>query len=316
MKKFFKNNAGIIIGAIYALALRLIFNIQGLDELFSLFSVTFIWLTPITIGLIPLFYATDEQIKEWRFRISSPIWTVVVFFLLCFLTRIEDLICLWVILIPYMLGAMTCGLIVGAIIQKRRRNKGTLLTILILPFLACPIEQLFPTPTNSYTVITNVTINARPEIIWQNIIRVKQIANNEYQKGLFNYAGIPRPLYAELDKDTLGAKRIGHFEGGLQFVETVNSWERNKHIGFDIVVVPSSIRETIFDQHILRGNHFKFLNADYTLKPLANGQTELILSSSYELNSKINRYASYCGDQLLTDFQERLLRIIKVRCDK
>ncbi|MDI9311215.1 MAG: hypothetical protein QM535_13450 [Limnohabitans sp.] len=114
----------------------------------------------------------------------------------------------------------------------------------------------------------------------------------------------------------MGAKRVGHFEGGLQFVETVNSWERNKYIGFDIVVVPSSIRETIFDEHILRGNHFKFLNASYTLKPLPSGQTELILSSSYELNSKINSYASYCGDQLLTDFQERLLEVIKARCDR
>ncbi|MDI9311216.1 MAG: hypothetical protein QM535_13455 [Limnohabitans sp.] len=165
MKKFFKNNAGIIVGAIYALTLRLIFNIRGLDEAFSLFSITFIWLTPIAIGLIPLFYATDEQIKDWKFRVSSPVCTVIVFFLLCFLTRIEDLICLWVILIPYMLGALTCGLIVGATIQKRRRSKGTLLTIIILPFLTCPIEQQFSTPTNSYTVITRITINATPQTI-------------------------------------------------------------------------------------------------------------------------------------------------------
>ncbi len=316
MKKYFKKYAGIIIGAVYALTLRLIFNIHALDEAFSLFSITFIWLTPIVIGLIPLFYASSEQLKSWGYRISSPIWTVIVFFLLCFLTRIEDLICLWVILIPYMLVAVTVGIIAGEIIQRNKIKKGTLYTIILIPFIASPIEQQFKSPTNSYSIITKVTVNAKPEKVWENIIRVRQISETEYTKGFFNYAGIPRPLYAELDKDTLGATRIGHFEGGLQFVEKVKVWERNKHIGFDISVIPSTIRQTVFDQHILQGDHFKFLNADYTLQALPNGQTELTLSSSYQLNTNINSYASYCGDKLLTDFQERLLQVIKTRCDK
>ncbi|MBX3252717.1 MAG: hypothetical protein KF862_01145 [Chitinophagaceae bacterium] len=315
MKNSLKKYAGIIIGAVYALILRLIFNIHALDEAFNLFSVTFIWITPIVIGLIPLFYANKEQLKSWGYRISSPVWTVVVFFLLCFLTRIEDLICLWVILIPYMLAAITVGLIAGEIIQRVKTKRGTLYTIILLPFIISPIEQQFKQPTHSYSVVTNTIINAKPETIWKNIIRVRKIHANEYTKGFFNYAGIPRPLYAELDKDTLGATRIGHFEGGLKFLEKVTTWDRNKHISFDITVVSSSIRQTVFDQHILRGNHFKFLNAEYNLKSLPNGQTELTLSSSYELTTNINAYASFCGDQILTDFQERLLKVIKNRCE-
>jgi hypothetical protein len=314
MTEFLKRIAGIITGAVYALVLRLVFNIRGLDEAFSLFSVTFIWITPIIIGLIPLFYASTEQLKNWRFRISSPVWTVVVFFILCFLTRIEDLICLWVILIPYMLGAVTVGLIAGEIIERIKSKKSVLYSIILIPFIASPLEQQFKPPTNSYSVITKVTIDAKPETIWQNIVRVSEIDEKEYNKGFFNYAGIPRPLFAELDKDTLGATRVGHFEGGLKFIEKVITWHRNKHIAFDISVVPSSIRQTVFDQHILRGNHFKFLNAAYELKELQNGQTELTLSSSYELQTNINSYASFCGNQLLTDFQERLLEVIKARC--
>lgn len=316
MKDFFKKYAGIIIGAIYALTLRLVFNIKELDGAFSLFSITFIWVTPIIIGLIPLFYAKKEQLKSWGYRIFSPVWSVVIFFLLCFLTRIEDLICLWVILIPFMLGAVTVGLIAGEIIQRVKTKRGTLFSIILLPFIISPIEQQFKIPTNSYSVVTSVTINASPETIWENIIRVRQIEEAEYTKGFFNYAGIPRPLYAELDKDTLGATRIGHFEGGLKFEEKVTTWDKNRHIAFDITVVPSSIRQTVFDQHILRGNNFKFLNAAYNLKPLPNGQTELILNSSYELITNVNSYASFCGNQLLTDFQERLLKVIKTRCDK
>ena len=316
MKDFFRSYVGIIIGAVYALILRLIFNIKALDEVFSLFSITFIWVTPVIIGLVPLFYANKEQLKRWGYRIFSPVWTVVVFFILCFLTRIEDLICLWVILIPYMFGALTVGLIAGEIIQRAKTKRGTLYSVILLPFIISPIEQQFKMPTNSYSVVTSITINATPEEIWENIIRVKQIDENEYTKGFFNYAGIPRPLYAELDKDSLGATRIGHFEGGLKFEERITTWNLNRHIAFDITVVPSSIRQTVFDQHILRGNNFNFLNAAYNLKPLPNGQTELILSSSYVLTTNINYYASFCGNQLLTDFQERLLKVIKTRCDK
>jgi hypothetical protein len=315
MKDFLMKYLGIIAGSTYALVLRVVFGIHALQEEFDLFSVTFIWITPVVIGLIPLFYASNEQISSWGYRIFSPIVTVILFFCICFLTRIEDLICLWIILLPYVLGALTSGLICGAIIKKIRIMKGTFYSIVLLPFILCPIEQQLETPVKNYSVITKVTIDATPEIIWKNIIRVRDIDEQEYAKGFFNYAGIPRPLYAELDKDTLGAKRIGHFEGGLRFVETVNTWDRNRHIGLDIVVVPSSIRESVFDKHVLSGKHFKFLNAADTLEKQSNGDTELVLASSYQLNTRINPYSSYCGNKMLADFQRRLLNVIKARCE-
>jgi len=145
---------------------------------------------------------------------------------------------------------------------------------------------------------------------------VKAIRPEEYKKGFFNYAGIPRPLYAELDRDTVGATRIGHFEGGLTFKETVTTWERNKSVGFTIAIIPSSIRQTVFDQHILKGNHFVFLNASYDLEPMGAQQTKLTLSSTYRLDTHINGYSSFWGQRLLTDFQERLLAVIKNRCDE
>jgi hypothetical protein len=315
MKKFFKNCTGILLGAVYALMIRLVFDSQTFDGLYSLFSITFIGLVPIAIGLIPLFFASNDQLKSFGFRMGSPVATIFIFFLLCFVTRIEDLVCVLVIMIPYLLGAVVAGLVAGEIIARKRRKKEVLFSIILLPFIASPIEQQFHSPENTYTVVTKVTVNAKPENIWQNIIRVQEIKDAEYDKGFFNYAGIPRPLFAELNKDTLGATRVGHFEGGLQFVEKVVCWERNKHLGLDITVVPSSIRQTVFDQHILKGKHFRFLQADYVLTELPNGQTELSLSASYELKTKINAYGAFYGDWILTDFQERLLEVIRKRCN-
>ena len=314
MDNFLKRNGGIIAGGIYGLTLRLILNIEDF-EMFSLFSIAFLWIAPVVIGLIPLFFATNEQVDNWGFRVSKPVWTVVVFFFLCFITRIEDLICLWVLLLPYALGALVSGMILGKIIKRIRIRKGTFYSIMVLPLIVCPIEQQFDKPVDEYSVATTVVIQATPQDIWKNIVRVREIGEDEYLKGFFNYAGLPRPRYAELNGDSLGATRIGHFEGGLKFVETVNDWQLNKRIGFDIVVVASSVRQTVFDQHVLMGNHFRFLNAAYTLNAIDSQTTELILKSTYQLNTNINGYASFCGNQLLTDFQERLLKVIKKRCE-
>src|SRR5687768_7327971 len=141
MKNLLKKYAGVLIGAAYALILRLVFNIDYIDGLFNLFSITFIWLTPIVIGLIPLLYASKEQLKRWGYRITSPVLTVIVFFSLCFMTGIEDLICIWVILIPYVVVAVMVGVLAGELIERIKEKRGTLYSIILLPFIASPIEQ-------------------------------------------------------------------------------------------------------------------------------------------------------------------------------
>jgi hypothetical protein len=143
MKNLLKKYAGVLIGAAYALILRLVFNIDDFDGAFSLFSITFIWLTPLVMGLIPLLYASKEQLKSWGYRITSPVLTVIVFFTICFMTGIEDLICIWVILIPYIVVAVTVGVLAGELIERIKEKRGTLYSIVLLPFIVSPIEQQF-----------------------------------------------------------------------------------------------------------------------------------------------------------------------------
>lgn len=316
MAKKLKPYFGVLLSGLYALLLRFVFGLSFLNGIFDLFSISFVWLIPFVIGTIPFFFAPREKLSRWTYRVAAPTLAILVFFIFCFITRVEDLICLVILAFPYFLAAIVGGLLVGGLVMRYRDKKGVLYSFMLLPFIASLIEQQIATAPKPYSVVTKVLINASAEKIWQNIVRVSEIEESEYTKGFFNYAGIPRPLYAELNKDTLGATRIGHFEGGLKFMEKVTSWDRNKHIAFDISVVPSSIRQTVFDQHILKGSHFSFLNAAYGLKKFPNGQTELVLRSSYELNTNINGYASFWGNQLLTDFQERLLQVIKARCSK
>lgn len=317
MKDFFSRYGGILMGALYGLVVRVIFGWTDFGDIFSLLSITFLGVVPILLGLIPIFLASDDQLDKQWYPVVHPLLTVLVFFIFCIASRLEDLICIIVLAIPYMAAAVVFGIIARIIIVARRKKKNKkIYSILLLPLLLGPIEQQLDSPVGTYSVVSRIGVDARPEEIWPNIIRVREIGEAEYKKGFFNFAGIPRPLYAELDEDTLNAMRTGHFEGGLMFIERVDAWDRYKHIGFDIKVVPSSIRKTVFDQHLLKGDHFRFLNAAYTLRPLPDGKTELILSSVYQLRTKINPYASFWGEQLLSDFQERLLNVIKKRCEQ
>jgi len=318
MKDRIASYGGVILSSIYGLGMRLIFGhpFDRIDFKFTdLFSISFIWIVPIVIGIIPMIFATKEQLGSNTHRIGLPIVSVLLFFILAMTTRAEDIICIVIIAAPFLMAAGISGYVFARLLQKRRNKSGILYSLLLVPLLSGFVEERFETPSESYQVNTVVFINSPPATVWENVVRVKEIEQEEYRKGFFNYAGIPRPLYAELDRDTIGATRIGHFEGGLAFEETVTTWERNKRVAFSITVVPSSIRQTIFDQHILKGDHFRFLNASYDLEPVGNGQTKLTLSSSYQLDTRINGYSSLWGRILLSDFQERLLEVVKKRCE-
>jgi hypothetical protein len=319
IKKVFSKYGGIIVGSVYGLTMRIIFGIPFKIpdfEFADLFSITFIWIVPVIIGIAPLMFATKEQLESNTFRITRPVLAVLLFFLLAFWSGREDIVCIVIIAFPFLLAAAVSGYLFAKIVQHWKNNKAMMYSLLLIPLLSGFIEEKFPTPSQTYSVSNVVIINATPEDIWENIVRVKDISETEYEKGFFNYAGIPRPLFAELDKDTIGAARVGHFEGGLTFNETVTSWEKNKRVAFSINVLPSTIRQTIFDQHVLKGKHFTFLNASYTLEQISETQTKLTLSSTYRLDTRINNYSAFWGHTLLSDFQERLLVVIKKRCDE
>ena len=74
--------------------------------------------------------------------------------------------------------------------------------------------------------------------------------------------------------------------------------------------------QKVFDQHILNGNYFNFVNATYQLENIGNGDVKLKLTSSYQLTSTINFYGAFWGDIILSDFQDRLLAVIETRCEK
>jgi hypothetical protein len=301
---------GIALGIAYGLLTRLVFGQNA-----TLASVNYLFVIPLILGMIPLMVADHEKLTSYRNIIFIPWLTVATFFIVMFSLGIEDFLCLLILSAPFfVLG--TVGAFIYRIIQiNRRKNKGKLLTIVLLPFLFAPLEACIESPSETYTVNSEVLISAPSSVIWNNIVEVKAIKPTEYTAGFFNALGIPRPISASVNGKTIGARRIGNFEGGLKFIETITTYQENKKVSFSIAIDPATVRQRVFDQHVLNGNYFTFVDASYELIQLNNKQVKLRLSSSYQLTSTLNFYGKFWSDILLADFQDRLLKVIEKRCE-
>jgi hypothetical protein len=338
-RKWIAKYGGIVIGGLYGLILRFIYGFRADYDTdyykflkswdadypyleykawnsIDIFSLTFIWVVPAVISIIPFIFSINEKLNDKGIRLIRPLLSIFSFFVFCFVTSIEQPICIIIMALPFLFVCVITYYLFGWLFKKYKGRKG-LYSILILPFLTSYLENYLPIqiPSASFKTTTTVIIKATKNSIWQNIIRVDSIKNEEYPTGILNLAGIPKPLFAELNNDTLGGTRIGHFEGGLMFKEKIISIENNKSISFDIKIIPSNKSKTIFESHMLNDKHFKFLNATYRLTEIDQNTVELSLTTNYFLRTKMNFYGNFWGNILLQDFQHRLLEVIKSRCE-
>jgi hypothetical protein len=309
-KKYKLLLTGIVIGIAYGLLTRIVFG-----ENATLASITYLFIIPTILGIVPLLFADNDQLKSYKNIIFIPWLTVATFFLTMFLIGLEDFLCLFILAAPFFILG-TLGAFIYRLVQiNKQKRKRRLLTLVLIPFLLSPMEEYIKSPSATFKVKSEVIISAVPATIWSNIVEVKTIHRNEYHSGFYNKMGIPRPISATVDRKEPGGLRTGNFEGGLKFVETITRYEPNKTVSFDITVDPTSVRPNVFDQHVLNGNYFTFVDATYTLTNLANGEIKLELTSSYQLTSTINVYGKFWGDLILKDFQDRLLEVIEKRCE-
>ena len=127
---------GIVLGIVYGLFTRLVFGQKA-----TLASVTFLFIIPAILGIIPLMFADNEKLKSYRKIIFIPWLTVASFFLTMFLFGLEDILCLFILATPFFILG-TIGALIYRIFQiNKRKRKGKLFTLLLLPFLLAPIEE-------------------------------------------------------------------------------------------------------------------------------------------------------------------------------
>jgi hypothetical protein len=311
---------GAAFGAAYGATARgLYVLIPNPNHFFQIVTVGFILFTPFGMGFITIFVVER--------RTAQPIWTWFLYPWIPLLASLaaagiflwEGLICIAmfapIAMVAASVGGVAAGLI-ARLVRSRSSRNASLACVLCLPLLISPFEQQFLSQRNLRSVESIIDIQASPATVWKNIERVPAIRSSELQSSWSHAIGFPNPVEATLSKEAVGGVRNATFEGGVLFIETVDTWEPGHHLGFSIRAQTDKIPATTLDEHVtVGGEYFDVLHGDYELEPLGNGVIRLHLRSLHRVSTDLNWYAHLWTDAIMSDLQVRILKVIKKRCE-
>jgi hypothetical protein len=273
---------GLIAGVTYAFFVTLIVT-SSRDNV----SIGYIFILPLILGAIPVLFSTKEQLELYTSYILLPWGIVMTFSFLCTISGLEGMLCLVMMIGPFLLLG-TLGTFIFRLIKLRSKGKGTKLYFsLFIPFLFLVIEHTFQAEDQFHTIKTNIEINADKSVVWKNIKNVKDIKSSEISTHFIHIIGIPKPLNGQLSNDGIGGVRKITWEKGIRFEEKITAWVEGKSFSYDINVDPKSIPPNL-----------------------------VTLSCTYRLTTSLNWYGKLWADFILKDFNEMILEIVKKRSEE
>lgn len=280
-------------------------------------SVSYIFALPAILGAVPVLFSTREQLDNYLGYLAAPWLITLTVFALGILSGMEGLICLVIIVGPFLLlGSL--GAFIFRLIRLRRRPQTSLyVSLLVLfPFAAGLLEHHIVATDQIYTVTTTREIVATPTVIWRNIQSVRHIERREIKPHFVHLIGVPRPLDGHLNRPGIGGVRHIVWEKGLQFQEHITRWQPGQGFAYDIQVDAGSIPPSTLDEHVLvGGRYFDVLRGSYTIQPLAPNRCLLTLTCTYRITTNLNAYSKLWADFLLGDFNTMILEVIEGRCE-
>lgn len=296
----------------YALIARLATG----QDLFTVMSITFLFLVPTVVGFLTVHFSPLERARRKRYSILAPWAPIFLFMLITLAIGVEGWAC-WLMVLPLFLAAASIG---GALARhfKLRSRDGRLRVpvALLLPFLVGPMESLVEVVPGTYEARNSIVIQAPSERIWSHVTRVSEIPEEMDSGRLNQLLGFPRPVRAELDTLAVGGYREAVFTNGLVFHETVTDYVPLERMTFRIEARPHEIPSTTLDEHVVvGGSYFDVLQGTYELEPIAPDQYRLHLYSTFKLNTTFNFYASWWARWIMEDIQDNILRVQKVRSE-
>lgn len=310
------------VGALYGLVGRLLFSGDGgngLAAMFTVMSLAFVFLVPIGIGYVTLALAPPQLLARKAYVVLAPWLAVLLAVFGVWVTGWEGKICI-AMLLPLLLPMSNIG---GAwALGMRRRQWGRRVygigfaSVLLLPYVAAPVEGAVPPARQLRVVERVVRIRATPEQVWRQIVRVPRIRPDEYRASLVHRIGFPRPVEATLSREGVGGVRRASFEHGVVFIETVTEWEPGRALSFSIHADPATIPPGALDRHVtVGGDYFDVLDGSYRIEPAGAGEVVLHLASTHRLSTRFNVYASLWSDLVMRQIQANILEVVKRRAE-
>lgn len=308
--------AGVAI--LYGLGARLFFGTKawgdGVERLFVVMSIAFIFVVPFAIGFIASYLSRQRTpFGALGFGVLPALTALGLALLLAF----EGLICVFLWLPLYVVLSALGGLTAWGVLQVmgERGRSGVLGVVAVLPLGVGVGEHALPRGDESRHVATSVVVEAGAEDVWKEIVEVPAIRPEEHGFAWSHLIGFPRPLAATSDGRGVGSLREASFERGVVFLERVTAYDEGRLLSFSIHADVDSIPARALDEHVtVGGPFFDVLQGTYRLEQ-RDGKTVLHLSSDHRLSTRFNGYAGLWTDFIMRDTQRYILRIVASRAE-
>tara|TARA_B110000211_G_C14083037_1_gene555462 strand:- start:2640 stop:3605 length:966 start_codon:yes stop_codon:yes gene_type:complete len=279
-------------------------------------SITYIFALPVILGSIPVLLSTKEQLKSYKTYLLMPWGITMTFFFLCYIMRFDGMICLVVIVAPFLLFGTLSAFIYRLIKLKARGNGTKLYASLLLPLLIFGIEENIQPSNDFHTVVTTIEVQANRDDIWKNIKNVESIQSDEIETHFVHIIGVPKPLNGVLNVEGVGGVRSITWEKGIRFEEKIKTWNEGYGFSYDINVDPKSIPPTTLDEHVMiGGQYFDVIAGSYNIIPQDNNICLVELTCTYRITTTLNFYSKIWADFILDDFNSMILEIVKSRSE-
>lgn len=309
--------AAILGGAAYGLTIRLGFEWTHLHPFFQIVSKAFLVACPMSVGAIAVFWSAGDKTISVGKQVSVSVTAMLAFLVAMFVTLLEGLICLVLVMPVFLVASILGGLIAGLVHNKLRVRASTLPVFALLPLLVGPVEGLFPPERSEQTVTNSIHISAPPEKVFQHLADVRDIHPDELGFTFVHLIGLPRPLEAQMSGTGNGSVRTSRWEKNVWFQEVITEWNQPTSMRYRFVIPKGAIPRDALDRHVeIGGEYFDLVDGGYELRRTSDGGTQLSLTTRFVNKSELKLYGDLWGQMVLKDFHGSILRLMKVRSER
>lgn len=301
----------------YGIFVRLAFGSEQLAGLFGTISIGFLFLAPLALGVVTVYFLPPDFRTKWPAAIFAPWIPCLIFAGLAAALTWEAWICVVMALPIFVVMSSVGGLIMLVIFkstgQTGKTQTGLMGLLLLTPFLITPLEKQLPAQDSMRVVHTQIEIKADPQTVWRHITRVAPIAEAEHHTSFFHLAGLPRPMQATLSFDGVGGVRRGQWEDGLVFIETITEWQPGHSYTMQMQADTRRVQPSPLPLSQIGGQYFDVIQGRYAIEPLDDGSVILHFTSVHRLSTHFNFYGGLWTDLFMRDVQNYILQIVKAR---
>ncbi len=269
---------------------------------------------PFCLGLFSVLVYGYHTPRSYGSCIAISCTSVVVAGALLVALAVEGIFCI-AMAVPIVCPLAIIGGSIGYFIQRRpgalAAAPGAYLIVLVIAPMIMGAEAFGPQVPPIYEVRTEMEIAAPAAVVWQRLVTFPTLPPpHEWPFRL----GIAFPIRSQLRGVGVGARRECQFSSG-QFAEPIVGWEENRRLRFTIAEAPLLMEEWSPWGHIstrhIDEHYFRAHDAEFTLTPLANGDTLLTGVSRYENRMWPSAYWRLWTDAIVHDIHLRVFGFVK-----